>query len=198
MTGGCTSARQRGHWPQGRRRAPWRRPAAVVREVLTQQLHALTRAAQNVAEVQRYLMQPEFSPRPAGEPGRAYRAAVQATGAGVDDASGQMPGWVGEEHDEHGGLFQAADPCLRAGQAPPAVVVRRGGGGGGMDLTAPPQAGRPPGGRLLAMPHYTAVLDACVLVPVALIVFTILERHLPLPGHVAIVACTACPLDLIL
>ena len=31
-----------------------------------------------------------------------------------------------------------------------------------------PQASRPPGERLVVMPRYTAVLDACVLVPVAL------------------------------
>ena len=31
-----------------------------------------------------------------------------------------------------------------------------------------PQASRPPGERLLVMPRYTVVLDACVLVPIAL------------------------------
>lgn len=54
---------------------------------------------------------------------------MQAAGRGVDHAGGQAPGWIGEERGEHGGLLQAADPCLRAGDPPRAVAVRCGGGG---------------------------------------------------------------------
>jgi hypothetical protein len=61
---------------------------------------------------------------------------VQAACLGIDETSSQFPGWIGEEHGEHGCFLQAADPGLNAGQCPGPVAVRSGCGGGGVDLAS--------------------------------------------------------------
>jgi hypothetical protein len=70
---------------------------AVVREVLAQQRHALSRAAEDITWPQPRVLQAQFAPRPAGQPGWHDRTAVQAVGFGVDEPSAQAPIRVGEE-----------------------------------------------------------------------------------------------------
>ncbi len=108
----------------------------VTREVLAQQVHALSRAGEDVTLPQPHAVQVQFTPRPSGQARWRDRSAAQASGVGIDDAGRQAPGGVFEEHAEHCGLVQAADPGFRPADRPGAVPARDGSGAGGMHLAA--------------------------------------------------------------
>jgi hypothetical protein len=101
-----------------------------MREVLAQQVHALPGAGEDVAPPQPHAVQVQFTPRPSGQARWRDRLAAQAGCAGIDDAGRQATGGVFEEHAEHRGLIQAADPGLRPANRPATVPARDGSGDG--------------------------------------------------------------------
>ncbi len=113
----------------------------VAGEVLAQQPHALSRFAEDVTRPHRHRVQAQFSPRPARQSRRGDRPPGQAGAGRVDDSRAEPSAGIGEEHAEHGGLSQPADPGFRSGHRPGPAAAGSRGGLGRADLAAPVRFG---------------------------------------------------------